>query len=137
MTYLRLAGRIVVVRRLARHLLEHLMEAHEDLGIPLDQGLEVLDHRMELIVRLGVLVDRGDLTTEPGVEDPLVVRHPSAYSMLDVMAVMRRVMLLEYIYVSATKGMLLRRHRLTGVCFCICMVVVVEPKIDVEMTPSL
>jgi hypothetical protein len=45
--HLGLAGRVIVVGRALRDLLEHLVEEHEHFRIRLDEVLEIRDHGMQ------------------------------------------------------------------------------------------
>src|ERR1039457_143888 len=75
--HLRLARRILVVRRPPRSLLVHLMEQHEDLSIALDQLLEFDDQGMERLLLRVSLLDHG---LQPLVEKGLIGRQPFAHA---------------------------------------------------------
>ena len=65
--YLRLPGRVVTVRFLLGHLLEHLVEPHVYNGILLNQSLKLLDNEMKWLVRARRVLDMGNLLVEPAL----------------------------------------------------------------------
>ena len=71
-TYLRLTGRVVVVRGLSRDLLEHLVEAHVDRRVVLDKILEVLDDRRKSGIPAYGMFDVSDLLVQPLLQDVVV-----------------------------------------------------------------
>lgn len=64
---------VLVVGTLLGNLIPHLSEEHADARVGLDEGLELLQHRDEL---LGVLVDMLDLLVQPFLVDTAVRRQP-------------------------------------------------------------
>lgn len=75
-SYLSLAGRIIIVRLLQGHLVPHLVEVHEDARVPLNELLEFLDHGDQRLRR--VLVDMGDVLRHPVVLNPVVGWKPGS-----------------------------------------------------------
>lgn len=70
--------RVLPVRVLARYLLEHLVEVHVDPRVALDQLLELLQRRRQLLARVGVDVLGGSL--QEAVVDAVVCWEPGSRS---------------------------------------------------------
>lgn len=66
---------VLVVGTLLGNLIPHLSEEHADSRVGLNEVLELLQHRDEL---LGVLVDMLDLLVQPFLVDTAVRRQPGA-----------------------------------------------------------
>lgn len=94
-TYLRVALRVLVVRRFVGHLLKHLMEAHEDDGVALDEILELLDDRVEGIVDTRRMLDVSDHLSEPIFQDVVVIGKPATKTMLHPTWLARLVILVR------------------------------------------
>jgi hypothetical protein len=78
-----LAGGIIIIREFGRDLLEHLMEAHPNVCIILNESLELLNDRVEFGGSALAFYGTRNLPLEPVIENMLVSRHPSTNAVVD------------------------------------------------------
>ena len=83
--YLRLGSRIVTVWRLPGDLLEHLVEAHVDYGVILDELLESLQYGSQRILHTPqrTFLDLRDALGEPLLHHTMIFREPAANALWD------------------------------------------------------
>ena len=80
--YLRRAIRILVIWRLLRHLLEHLVETHVYYRVAFDEPLKLLDDQVQRFVRAGWMLNMCDLLVEPTLENVVVLWKPAAKAVM-------------------------------------------------------